>query len=374
VKSSTRNINNDMISQLKSSNGNPHNNIMKINENISKKYGDKVKNGDIEINRTFNSASNSFDFEIKENLTNYIHMEINQQCYDKTIKNYKKLLSNVKSLFKKNKELQELEFNDVEMVTNLDLFVNELNDNDDFKLFVKKKETLFSKKKKLARSLLKVFSLKRVILQDRRFSDVFWKYLHYMYISYNKYNNINDDKIKQLTDKLNEPKKQANALGLNVNGSTNNMINDIVAQLKSSGGNPLNNIMKITENISKKYGGKVKNGDIEVNKIFNSVTDNLNLKDMDFSSIFKNMASQMNKAKEKKEEKPVIIDEQFNTDMVPLGKLDDIKPNAGLGKMLNVANTMMSKLSSLENKDGDVKEEDLKNDLTDMLKMFNNDK
>ena len=63
-------------------------------------------------------------------------METKQHCYDKTIKNYNKLLSNVKSLFKKNKELQKLEINDVDMVNNLDLFVNELGDKDDFKLFL----------------------------------------------------------------------------------------------------------------------------------------------------------------------------------------------------------------------------------------------
>ena len=38
-------------------------------------------------------------------------METKQHCYDKTIKNYNKLLLNVKSLFKKNKKLQELEIN-----------------------------------------------------------------------------------------------------------------------------------------------------------------------------------------------------------------------------------------------------------------------
>ena len=75
-------------------------------------------------------------------------METKQHCYDKTIKNYNKLVSNVKSLFKKNKELQKLEINEVDMVNNLDLFVNELSNKDDFKLFVNKKEKLFSKKKK----------------------------------------------------------------------------------------------------------------------------------------------------------------------------------------------------------------------------------
>lgn len=74
-------------------------------------------------------------------------METKQHCYNKTIKNYNKLLSNVKSLFKKNEELQKLEINDIDMVNNLDLFVNELNNNDDFKLFINKKEKLFSKKK-----------------------------------------------------------------------------------------------------------------------------------------------------------------------------------------------------------------------------------
>lgn len=299
-------------------------------------------------------------------------METKQHCYDKTIKNYNKLLSNVKSLFKKNEELQKLEINDIDMVNNIDLFVNELNNNDDFKLFINKKEKLFSKKKKLANSLLKIISLKKVLTEDKRFSDIFWKYLHFIYISYNKYNDMNADKIKLLTEKLNQSTNIKNALGLNVNGTTNNMINDIVSQLKSSGENPLNNIMKITENISKKYGDKVKNGDIEVNKIFDSVSDNLNLKNMDFNSIFKNMGSKMNKT-EKQEEKPVVIDENFNTDMVKQGKLPDIKPDASLSKMLNVANSMMSKLSSLENKDGNVKEEDLKNDLNNMLKMFSKD-
>ena len=45
--------------------------------------------------------------------------------------------------------------------------------------------------------------------------------------------------------------------------------------------------------------------------IFDSVSSNLNLKDMDFRYVLKNMASQMNK--DKKEEKPIVIDENFNT-------------------------------------------------------------
>ena len=81
-------------------------------------------------------------------------METKKHCYDKTIKNYNKLLSNVKSLFKKNEELQKLEINDVDMVNNLDLFVNELNDINDFKLFINKKEKLFSKKKKISNFII----------------------------------------------------------------------------------------------------------------------------------------------------------------------------------------------------------------------------
>ena len=55
--------------------------------------------------------------------------------------------------------------------------------------------------KKLATSLFKLISLKKVITEDKRFSDVFWKYLHYIYISYNKYNDMNADKIKLFNQK-----------------------------------------------------------------------------------------------------------------------------------------------------------------------------
>jgi hypothetical protein len=299
-------------------------------------------------------------------------METKQYFYDKTVKNFNKLLSNTKSLFKNNKEVVELNINDVDMLSNLELFVNELNNMDDFKLFINKKDKLFTKKKKLALSLFKVISLKKILTHNIKFTDIFWKYLHIIYISYCKYNNSNNDKVLLLNNKMTEKKDIIKELGLNVNATTSNLINDITSELQNVKGNPFDSILNIAENISKKYTDKVKNGEVEADKILNSFSDKFNLGDMDFSKMFNNIVP---KKEEKKEQ--VVIDENFNTDMVKQGNLDD-KPNANLGKMLNLINNMKPMLEQLETGKktniNDIDMKDMKTSLDDMLKLFSKEK
>lgn len=295
-------------------------------------------------------------------------MDSKQYFYDKTLKNFNKLLSNVKSLFKNNIQVQQLNINEVDMVKNLDIFVNELNHMDDFKLFINKKDKLFTKKKKLGLSLFYVISLKKVLTENKKFTDIFWKYLHIIYISYCKYNNSNMDKILLLNKELlSQPEKKdiIKELGLNVNDTTSNLINDITSQLQNVKGNPFDSIVSIAENISNKYTDKVKNGEIEADKILNSFSDKFNLGNVNFNKIFSKLAPKKEENKEK-----IIIDENFNTDMVKQGKLEDTKPDANIGKMLNLINNMKPIIDNLENKKTDMDDNDIKSSLNDMLKMF----
>ena len=92
----------------------------------------------------------------------------------------------------------------------------------------------------------------------------------------------------------------------------------------SSNGNPFENIMGITEMITQKYGSKIENGEIEVDKILGGM-----------GSMFTGGAA--------KDEAPVIIDEHFSTANVEVGtekeekgfNFGDISKLAPLAEMIN---------------------------------------
>jgi hypothetical protein len=131
------------------------------------------------------------------------------------------------------------------------------------------------------------------------------------------------------------------------------MISDIVksfektmAGVSSSDGVPdmaalFPNILEISKKISSKYSDKISNGEIELDKIMGGITKNVPgmekvLQGGGLGNIGEMMGGMMKKEEPKQK---VIIDENFSTANVDLGKIKE-NSNFNIGKLLNVANSL----------------------------------
>jgi len=135
-----------------------------------------------------------------------------------------------------------------------------------------------------------------------------------------------------------------NVLNADVNNTTNNMLDDIIGSFQdvvSNKGNPFESIMGITEMITSKYGSKIENGEVEIDKILGGMGGLLG----------KGIPGMAGMGGEKKEE-PVIIDDNFSTADVDLGKEEeDKKANPfNFAKLAPLAD-MVSKINSVKTED-----------------------
>ncbi len=127
-------------------------------------------------------------------------------------------------------------------------------------------------------------------------------------------------------------------LGVQVNNETKTMIDDIVqsfekvllCQSGQSVGNPLSGIMEISQTISTKYADKINNGEIELNKLMESISKKI-------PGMDQMMAGMMGGKKVVPKEK-IIIDENFSTADVQVGlnKEEDTK-SFDIGGILKMA-------------------------------------
>jgi len=203
------------------------------------------------------------------------------------------------------------------------------------------------------------------------------------------------EKNKETAKKLNEtgmsdPKNFIkDTLGVEVNNQTNNMLDDIVKSFEGTISGMKNgqapdiaslfpSILEISKTISTKYGDKISNGEIELGKIMGGITKNIpgfsgggggkdGMPDLgkmmegmmngggsggfpggggglppELSKMMEGLGGlgglgNMFKKPEKKE--IIMIDENFSTANVDLGKVNDSK-GINIGKMLNVANSL----------------------------------
>jgi len=250
------------------------------------------------------------------------------------------------------------------------LYFAGLIDEENFDLFLKSKIKVFSHKndlnKQLSESLFNEnLSLKSMLNnQPDDIKKIIWSYLHNLYL----HSNINDnDKIKRLNEMLEDKNKDVkdklhDIFGNDINSQTTNMIDDIVNSfeqiLNNSKGNPLSGILNISQQISSKYADKINSGEIELNKLMGSITktmpnmptngempDITNIPGMEgLGDMMKNMMGSMgpmmgsmNPNQEKKSEEKVIIDENFSTASVDVGKLEENKGGMKIGSMLKMA-------------------------------------
>lgn len=246
------------------------------------------------------------------------------------------------------------------------LYFAGLIDEENFDLFLRSKIKLFSHKNELNKQLSESLfnenlSLKSMLNnQPDDIKKIIWSYLHNLYL----HSNINDkDKINRLNQMLTDNNKDVkdklhDIFGNDINSQTTNMIDDIVNSfeqiLNNSKGNPLSGILNISQQISSKYADKINSGEIELNKLMGSITktmpnmptngempDITNIPGMEgLGDMMKNMMGSMgsmNPNQEKKSEEKVIIDENFSTASVDVGKLEENKGGMKIGSMLKMA-------------------------------------
>jgi hypothetical protein len=307
---------------------------------------------------------------VKTYLENYNFL-IDQLAYLFTDDDYKTYLSELNNESKDKKWDRCIQF-------------NKLLTDEYFDLFIESKLKLFSHKdedsKVLSESLFgEKLALKKIFNnRDDSIKNVIWYYLHIMVLmielAQKNKNNTRIEKLRKIIDnnitiyekskndaeKLNktgmsDPKNIIkDMLGVDVNVQTNDMIGDIVKSFESTMANMKKgeapdmaalfpSILEISKNISDKYSQKISSGEIELEKIMGGITKNIPGMDGNLDNINKMMGGnigEMMGGMFKKEEKKelVIIDEDFSTSQVDLGKIKE-SSNINIGKMLNVADS-----------------------------------
>jgi hypothetical protein len=235
----------------------------------------------------------------------------------------------------------------------LERFYMSLEKDDLFLLFSMAKIKVFSAKTvethEFSQSLFgENLSLKHIFNnQPDGVKNNLWTLLFNMYIQLEKHYNSHPDRIQTLKDAIKKVKTGGteefksellkNMFSKDVNPLTSNMLEDIIGSFQdivSNKGNPFESIMGITEKITSKYGNMIENGDIEIDKILGGMTDVLG------TSI----------TGEKKEDAPVIIDENFSTSAVDIGNEEEESKGGfslkNLSKLMPLTN-IMNKMGSI---------------------------
>jgi len=296
-----------------------------------------------------------------------------ESLQDTVVKNYNTLVDEIINIFSYDmKEYSEL--SNTEKLNSTLNFYTSLENPDLFLLFSKKKIKLFSSKKtetyEVSKSLFgEDMLLKRLFNNQKEIiKSKLWNSLFNLYISIETTKQKRQDRLVVLSNGINNSTKELSSkvksdiLSVDVNDTTNNMIDDIVGSFQNLMGNnenPFDNIMSITNMITDKYQDGLQNGDIEIDKLMGSIQTSLPGMDK--------LMGDKNKPKEK-----IVIDENFSTSKVEVGKKDESQ-GFNIGNIMNVAknipnitglSNMVDKLSNAESaKDID----SIKNDMDSYL-------
>ena len=236
--------------------------------------------------------------------------------------------------------------------------VSSLNTTTLFNNFIKNKIKVFSHKEKdtlkISESLFgKELTLKKLFNnRDEDMKKTIWVFLHKLVLIIKEFNLINDANNKILKDEIDKLTEVIGKLEVNtsisntkecinkifntsnLNDTTNNMINDILQSFESAftnnNGNPFQSIMGINQIITDKYKDKIDNGDIDLTQIMSSLEKNIpGLNNISgITDIFKSLSGN----EENKE--TVIMDENFSTANVEIGKVNDETSNFTIGNVL----------------------------------------
>ena len=278
---------------------------------------------------------------------NYIFMERCVELYNEILDNIKNIVKHDTSLLKEASiELKQ---------SRLNSFHESLTDESLFVLFSKSKIKVFSGKTDETHAIscslfTEELTLKQVFNnQTDIIKNQFWDRLYRLYIEIDKTKTVNNerfslllDRIKDITQTLSNKVKN-DILKVDVNNTTNNMIDDIVGSFQNmmnNKSNPFDNIMNITNMISDKYKNQLQNGDIQLDKIMGGIDGVL---------------PGLMKQHEAKVE-PVIIDENFSTSNVDIG-VEGEESKGGISNMMKMLPnmgglmSMVSRINTAENND-----------------------
>ena len=197
-------------------------------------------------------------------------------------------------------------------------------------------------------SLKQVFNNQSDIVKNK-----LWELLFNLYIQLERINNNNADRIAVLKESLKKMRQSTssnvkndifkNVLNADVNNTTNSMLDDIIGSFQdivANKGNPFESIMGITEMITSKYGSKIENGEIEIDKILGGMGNLLG----------KGMSGM---GGEEKKEEPVIIDDNFSTANVDVGKEEEETKKGSMFDFAKLAPLaeMVTKINSVKTED-----------------------
>lgn len=309
-----------------------------------------------------------------------------------SIEHYDELLTNIQNLVNQDttkfKELGE----DVKY-TRIVKFHQSLQNSDLFLLFSKSKLKLFSGKTEETHNVsCSLFDTNPLDVDGLTLKKCFnnmpdnvknslWENLFCLYIDIEKTQEVvSNDRVTVLIDNIKEYRSTVNdtiknnLFNVDVNNTTNNMLNDIIGSLQDFNGkgeNPFDNIMNIATKITGKYQDQLQSGDIQLDSLLGGMTNMIpNL-----------IADNGNNATDKKQ--PIIIDEKFSTSNVNLGKEEESKPGmlpgmlpqmTGLIDMVGRLNTAESKedLASIKKDMDSYLEKELKVDMVEFKQTMGN--
>ncbi len=225
--------------------------------------------------------------------------------------------------------------------------------NANFNNFCKSKIKVFSHKENdtllISESMFgSQLSLKKIFNnQPDDIKEKLWLNLHKLVLFYLEQEYVSspnkqlEEKINKLNDclinkvlKLDQAKKNIQSLFNTdqLNNTTNDMINDIFQSFESAmtGKNTMENIFNLSNELTHKYEDKIKNGEID----FNGLLDTLKTKVPGMENM-KNIIDPLLKMTEPAVE-PVIIDENFSTANIDIGKQEETTEKPIMTNMLKM--------------------------------------
>ena len=175
------------------------------------------------------------------------------------------------------------DIDNTQIINIVDSFCTKVEKNSDlFKLLSKRSYKLFTNKNNIV--LIENFNLKTFLEKNK--NDDIWECIQLLYAINRAGDNTHKDKVNKLVESIEKT-------NISPSLDTDNMIldiaktlrNNIVSSSKSTNKvNPIENMLKTSEDISKKYSNKLKNGNININDMFNSLSRVMNQIDEETSN------------------------------------------------------------------------------------------
>lgn len=251
-----------------------------------------------------------------------------------------------------NKVMEE---SDDQILKRIKKLNDSLNNTTNFNLFLKSKIKIFSHKESdtllISESLFgKDLTLKKIFNnQDDTIKNLFWSDLHNIVKIYNQFlsDTTANKQADARTERFNNLKQNSFAeinkllKTDNLNDTTNNMITDIISSFNEGivNGNPFENIMQISQQITNKYKDNIEKGDINIHDIYNNMKE---LPGMDkFSPIMDKLINKVdiNTSDASTSNEPIVIDENFSTAVVPI-KEEETNNSLDIGNLLKTVSEL----------------------------------